>query len=48
MMVESLDSGGTMWFSSWLWNTEPALDQVYTLHRVQQFAKAVNMCLADL
>ncbi|KAI3374743.1 hypothetical protein L3Q82_021294 [Scortum barcoo] len=43
------DSGGTMRFSSWSWNTGPAL---YTLHRVLEglweFAQPVHMCFVDL
>ncbi|KAI3364640.1 hypothetical protein L3Q82_011423 [Scortum barcoo] len=44
-----LDSGGTMRFSSWSWNSGPAL---YTLHRVLEglweFAQPVHMCFVDL
>ncbi|KAI3363117.1 hypothetical protein L3Q82_011764 [Scortum barcoo] len=49
-IVEPSDSGGTMRFSSWSWNTGPAL--LYTLHRVLEglweFAQPVHMCFVDL
>ena len=41
-----------MWFSSRLWNSGPALHQLYTLYRILEgaweFVQPVHMCFLDL
>ncbi|KAI3359807.1 hypothetical protein L3Q82_014176 [Scortum barcoo] len=48
-IVEPSDSGGTMRFSSWSWNTGPALyPPQQVLEGLWEFAQPVHMCFVDL